>query len=177
VTFAEGRPGRGLVRGADALSRMQTFSSVPRLLLSTAVRGSWNRNLGEWEQVDWSVFDIVSADLYRSAANAASFRDKLQSYLGHGKPLAITEFGSCTYRGAASKGAMGWAVVDRTATPPALRAGLIRDEKEQAGYLTDLLGIFADAAWTRPSPSPSPATAIPTTPTLTTTSTSPHTAS
>ena len=159
---------RGLVRGADALSRIQTFSSVPRLLLSTAVKGSWNRNLGrfladaaetvraefagpvtyaagEWEQVDWSVFDIVSAALYRSAANAAGFRGKLQSYLGHGKPLAVTEFGSCTYRGAASKGAMGWAVVDRTARPPALRAELTRDEKEQAGYLTDLLGIFADA--------------------------------
>jgi hypothetical protein len=80
--------------------------------------------------------------LYRSAAG---FRGKLQSYLGHGKPLAITEFGCCTYRGAASKGATGWAVVDRTARPPALRAELTRDEKEQAGYLTDLLGTFADA--------------------------------
>lgn len=48
-------------------------------------------------------FDIVSTDLYRNAANAVGFRDKLQPYLGHGKPLAITEFGSCTYRGAASK--------------------------------------------------------------------------
>lgn len=159
---------RGLVRGADPLSRMRTFSSVPRLLLSTAVKGSWNRNLGrflsgaaetvraefagpvtyaagEWEQVDWSIFDIVSTDLYRNAANAVGFRDKLQPYLGHGKPLAITEFGSCTYRGAAAEGAMGWAVVDRTARPPALRAGLTRDEKEQADYLTDLLGIFAGA--------------------------------
>jgi hypothetical protein len=90
-------------------------------------------------------FDIVSTDLYRNAANAVGFRGKLQPYLGHGKPLAITEFGSCTYRGAAGKGAMGWAVVDRTARPPALRAGLTRDEKEQADCLTDLLGIFAGA--------------------------------
>jgi hypothetical protein len=34
--------------------------------------------------------------------------------------------------------------VDRAARPPALRAELTRDEDEQAGYLTDLLGIFAD---------------------------------
>lgn len=28
---------------------------------------------GEWEQVDWSIFDIVGIDLYRDAENAATF--------------------------------------------------------------------------------------------------------
>ena len=32
--------------------------------------------------------------------NAAAFRDTLRPYLGHGKPVAVTEFGCCTYRGA-----------------------------------------------------------------------------
>jgi hypothetical protein len=156
----------GLVMGKDGFGRMKTFSSVPRLLLNTAVKGSWNRRLnrylakanetvraefsgpvtyaaGEWEQVDWSIFDIVAVDLYRTAANAAGYRDKLRTYLGRGKPLAITEFGCCTYTGAAAKGGTGWAVVDRKAKPPALTADLTRDEQEQAAYLTDLLTIFA----------------------------------
>jgi hypothetical protein len=156
---------RGLVLGRDAFARMRTFSSTPRLLANVAVKGSWNRNLnrfltaaattvrrefdgpvtyaaGPWEDVNWTGLDIVSVDLYRDAANAADFRDKLRPYLRHGKPVAVTEFGCCTYRGAAGRGAMGWAVVDRDATPPAVAADLVRDEAEQATYLTDLLGIF-----------------------------------
>ena len=158
---------RGLVLGRDGLARVRTVSSIPRLLLNLAVKGSWNRNLnrflakaaatvraefsgpvtyaaGEWEQVDWSVFDVVGVDLYRTASNAAGFRDELRSYLAHGKPLAITEFGSCTYHGAADKGATAWAVVDRTAEPPMLKTPLVRDEREQAAYLTDLLDVFAE---------------------------------
>jgi hypothetical protein len=157
----------GLVRGADAFARMKTFSSMPRLLANVAVKGSWNRNLnrflaaaaaavreqfegqvtyasGPWEQVDWTDLDIVAVDLYRDAGNAAVFRDKLRPYLGHGKPVAITEFGCCTYQGAGDKGGMGWAVVDRDATPPLLTPGLVRDEHEQAAYVTDLLDVFSD---------------------------------
>ena len=32
---------------------------------------------GPWEQVDWAGLDIVAVDLYRDAANAATFRDTL----------------------------------------------------------------------------------------------------
>ncbi|MEV7012398.1 hypothetical protein [Streptosporangium sp. NPDC051022] len=159
---------RGLVLGGDAFARMRTFSSVPRLLANLAVRGSWHRRLnrflaeatatvraefagpvtyasGPWEEVDWSIFDLVSVDLYRDASNEAAFPERTRAYLGHGKPVAITEFGCCTHRGAAARGAMGWTVVDRRATPPAVRPGLVRDEHEQAAYLRDLLDIFAEA--------------------------------
>jgi hypothetical protein len=157
----------GLVRGSDPFARMKTFSSTPRLLANLAVKGSWNRNLnrfltaaaaavreqfdgpvtyasGPWEQVDWADLDIVAVDLYRDAANAAAFRDRLRPYLGHGKPVAVTEFGCCTYRGAGEKGGMGWAVVDREAAPPVLAPGLVRDEHEQAAYVADLLDVFQE---------------------------------
>jgi hypothetical protein len=145
---------------------MRTFTSIPRLVLNLALNGSWNRNLnrfltearetvraefggpltyasGGWEQVDWSALDIVAVDLYRDASNAADFPAKLAPSLEHGKPVVITEFGCCTYRGAAAKGATGWAVVDRTARPRQLKEPLERDEAEQAGYLTELLDVFA----------------------------------
>ncbi len=159
---------RGLVIGGDAFARIRTFSSVPRLIANLAVKGSWNRRLnrflarataavraeftgpvtyasGSWEEVDWSIFDLVAVDLYRDASNEASFPERVRACFRHGKPVAITEFGCCTYRGAAAKGALGWAVVDRKATPPAVRPGLVRDEHEQAAYLRDLLGVFAEA--------------------------------
>ncbi|HEV3379639.1 MAG TPA: hypothetical protein VG142_01430 [Trebonia sp.] len=82
----------------------------------------------------------MSADLYRSAANAASFRGKLQSYLAQGKPLAITEFGSCTYRGAAV----------RVEAPVLARAAL-------ADLRTNLVPRapgFVSAYWLEPSTGP-----------------------
>ena len=156
----------GLVHGKDPFARMRTFTSIPRLLGNLVLKGSWNRNLnrflakarevvraefggpltyasGVWEKVDWSDLDIVSVDLYRDASNEADFPARLAPYLDHGKPVAITEFGCCTYRGAANKGATGWAVIDRSARPRRLKEPLERDEAEQACYLTELLDVFA----------------------------------
>jgi hypothetical protein len=44
---------------------------------------------------------LVSVDAYRDADNAAGYRDALRAYRRIGKPVAITEFGCCTYHGAA----------------------------------------------------------------------------
>jgi hypothetical protein len=53
------------------------------------------------ETVDWSRFDFVSADLYRDARIRDEFTGIVARYLAHGRPVAITEFGCCTYRGTA----------------------------------------------------------------------------
>jgi hypothetical protein len=53
------------------------------------------------ETVDWSRFDFVSLDLYREARIRDRFADIVRGYFGHDRPVAITEFGCCTYRGAA----------------------------------------------------------------------------
>jgi hypothetical protein len=99
------------------------------------------------ETVDWSRFDVVAVDLYRDARIRDQFADLLQRYFTHGRPVVITEFGCCTYQGAADAGGMGWAIVDLDTAqlgkqPPRLNGHYVRDEAEQAHELTDLLTIF-----------------------------------
>jgi hypothetical protein len=70
-----------------------------------------------WETVEWELFDLVSVDAYRDADNAAGYRDALRTYRRTGKPVAVTEFGCCTYRGAADRGGTGWMITDETSNP------------------------------------------------------------
>lgn len=97
---------------------------------------------GPWERVDWSHFDIVGVDLYRDASNRSSYRERVRANVAHERPLAVTEFGCCTYRGAQDRGATGWAIVDRAAQPPRLTEDVLRDEQLQADELVETLGIL-----------------------------------
>lgn len=87
-----------------------------------------------WESVDWDAFDFVGIDAYRASYNADGFRDELRGHLAHGKPVAVTEYGTCAYRGAGERGGMAWQVPH----------GAIPDEDEQVRYLTELLDVFED---------------------------------
>jgi hypothetical protein len=101
-----------------------------------------------FEGVDWTPFDVISVDFYRSAELADRFATAVGTLVARGKPVAITEFGSTAYRGAADKGARGGFVIEwdeDTATPLRLDGEYIRDEAEQAQYVRELLQVF-DAA-------------------------------
>lgn len=89
---------------------------------------------GPWEFVDWGPFDLVGVDAYRASYNADTFRSEVRGHLAHGKPVAVTEYGTCAYRGAAERGGMAWQVPE----------GAVPDEDEQARYLTELLDIFEE---------------------------------
>jgi hypothetical protein len=95
-----------------------------------------------WADVNWELFDIVSIDAYRDAANRANFSDELQSRFKWGKPVAVTEFGCCAYQGAADRGGAGWMIVDRSVDPPAIKGTYERDEEEQVEYLLELVEEF-----------------------------------
>jgi hypothetical protein len=100
------------------------------------------------ERVDWASFDIVGADLYRSAEVAGQFADGVRTLVGQGKPVAITEFGSGCYRGAGDLGARFMAIGEydeQTGALLRLNGEYPRDEAGQARYLRELLEIF-DAA-------------------------------
>ncbi|WP_427892642.1 hypothetical protein ACQHIV_07035 [Kribbella sp. GL6] len=97
---------------------------------------------GLWEDVNWDLFDIVAVDAYRDAQNAATFTDELASRHKWGKPVVATEFGCCTYRGAADRGGLGWAIVDAKSDPPTLDGPYERREEEQVEYLMDLVEEF-----------------------------------
>jgi hypothetical protein len=97
------------------------------------------------ERVDWTPFDIVSLDLYRSAEIAGQFAEGVRNLVAQGKPVAITEFGAATYRGAGDRGAHGLEIVEYdkdTGAPVRLNGEYVRDEAGQAAYLRELLEVF-----------------------------------
>lgn len=107
---------------------------------------------GLWEQVDWDLYDRVSVNAYRDAGNLASYPQILRAYRRWGKPVSVTEFGCCTYTGAAERGPAGFLVLDATTDPPRITPGIARDEHEQARYFTDTWDILVaegveDAFW------------------------------
>ncbi|WP_329253480.1 hypothetical protein OG417_10735 [Actinoallomurus sp. NBC_01490] len=95
---------------------------------------------GLWEDVDWAPFDIVSVDAYRDESNAAGFRADLRRRFACGKPVVVTEFGCCAYRGAAGRGGTGWMIADRASSR--IDGDYVRDESEQVTYLRELREIF-----------------------------------
>lgn len=97
------------------------------------------------ERVDWSLFDIVGVDFYRSAEIADRFRDGVRTLVAQGKPLAITEFGTAAFRGAGDLGGRALEVVEfdpTTGVPLRLDGDHPRDEQGQADYLRELLEVF-----------------------------------
>jgi len=104
-----------------------------------------------FEGVDWSLFDIIATDAgYRTKENAAHYRESIRAFVAlgrsQGKPVAITEFGCSTYRGASDSGrdpAFSVIVWDDDGRAAKLNGEYIRDEHEQATYLRELLEVFA----------------------------------
>jgi hypothetical protein len=100
---------------------------------------------GAWEEIDWNLFDIVAVDAYRDANNAAAYPAQLGSYARFGKPVAITEFGCCTYAGAGAAGGTGWLILDQASSVPKLTGEHRRDEGEQVRCFRESMEAF-DAA-------------------------------
>ncbi|MGW2104113.1 hypothetical protein ACWCPX_41915 [Streptomyces olivaceoviridis] len=93
--------------------------------------------------MDWSPFDIVGLDAFRSLRNAAPYRNDLRKEFTHGKPVAIMEVGCCTFRGAGDYGGSGWYVaMEPDGVTP--KPHLVRDESEQVRYLDELITVFGD---------------------------------
>ncbi|GAA5009799.1 abortive phage infection protein [Streptomyces hyderabadensis] len=149
----------GIVPGETAQERienLQTGTADPeqvqrRLTAFTARAAAVGRSVfdgrlsyaaAQDDEVDWTLFDVVGIDYYSYHQDPADYVRELRRYLRWGKPLAITEFGTCTYAGAPQAGGMGWSVVDYDKDPPEIKGGLVRSEHTQAAYLTDLLAVF-----------------------------------
>jgi hypothetical protein len=123
-------------------------------LLARAVRVARERFGGKvsyaslpFERVDWAPFDVISTDAgYRSIETADRYAEGVRALVAQGKPVAITEFGCCTYKGAADRGARGAEIVEwdpATVTPVRLDGDYTRDEDEQATYLREVLDVLA----------------------------------
>lgn len=112
---------------AEAAKGIEAFAAFLPEAAATARRsfgGPISYASGPWEPVDWAPFDFVGVDAYRPTDMA--------DHLAHGKPVAVTEFGTCPYRGAGELGGMAW-------QPP---RGAVHDEDEQVRYLNELSEVF-----------------------------------
>jgi hypothetical protein len=139
---------------ADPARLRDAMAGVPALLnefLARAVRVVRERFGGpvsyaaipSFEGVDWTPFDFVGLDLYRSAEVAAGFRDAVRSVVAQGKPVAITEFGAATFHGAADRGAHAGAIVVRDGVVAVgLDGDYERDEAAQAEHIVELIDLF-----------------------------------
>jgi hypothetical protein len=154
-------PGEGLAERAETMMSPATWASEERrtpvltgfeqarvVQRETVARaraafgGQLTYASGIWEQVEWDQFDVVSVDGYRDANNSATYADELRGYQRFGKPVVVTEFGCCTYRGAADRGGLGWTIVQEDRTIP---TEYVRDEAEQVRYLHELDALFDTA--------------------------------
>uniref|UniRef100_A0AAU3GSI7 Abortive infection protein n=1 Tax=Streptomyces sp. NBC_01401 TaxID=2903854 RepID=A0AAU3GSI7_9ACTN len=118
----------------------------------TAVRTEFGGRIGyaslPFEGVDWTPFDLVATDAgYRDAGNADQLADGLRALTSHGKPAAVTEFGCAPIRGGAAIAGRADAVIewDDRARPAGFTRPVVRDEREQADYVTELLGLFENS--------------------------------
>jgi len=101
-----------------------------------------------FERIDWTPFDYVGYDLYPDLVDGeyVSAHAAVEALRAHGKPVAITELGLPAYRGAAAiAGRASDAIVEwdaATGMPAGLRGDPVRDEAEQADYVTGLLELL-----------------------------------
>ncbi|WP_194820132.1 hypothetical protein [Nocardia sp. XZ_19_385] len=154
--------GSGFLPGPDTLARIETFTSGdPTVLagLSDAnarinsaladaaatvrkrFRGKLTYAAGLWEDIDWTPFDIIGIDAYGDPGHPA-YRQGLQALCAAGKPIAVTEVGCCTYRGAAELSGFGWDIIDYDTDPPRTKGDYRRDEDEQVRYMRELFDFF-----------------------------------
>jgi hypothetical protein len=138
-------PGRRRELLSEVAARVNAFLGRAAALVRERFGGRVTYAAIPLERVDWARFDIVSMDLYRSIEVADRFADGVRALVAQGKPVAITEFGAATYRGAADQGARGLEIVEHdpaTGAPLRLNGSYVRDEEGQARYLQELLEVF-----------------------------------
>ena len=173
---------RGFLPGEDAYARMRELSAPSPALFAeypatvarlndflakaseTARRkfgGPVTYASGPWEQIDWTPFNIVGVDAYLDQGNMGILNQQIHALMTYGKPVVVTEFGCCTYRGAGGRGATGWMILEGDGQDQRLNGDYVRDEDEQVFYLRKLLEFherheidisfwFTFASWNRP---------------------------
>ena len=125
-------------------NRVNEFLSNAVQLVREKFNGKVSYASIPFEAVDWNLFDFIATDGgHRSAGIAPYFQQGIRTLVSQGKAVAITEFGCCTYRGAADIGARAdWIIEWVDGRAHHLNGIYIRDENEQAAQILELLEIF-----------------------------------
>jgi hypothetical protein len=129
----------------EVTARVNEFLAKATALVRERFGGKITYAAIQLERLDWTRFDIMSMDLYRSIEVADQFTEGVRALVAQGMPVAITEFGAATSRGASDRGARGLEIVEYdkdTGAPVRLNGEYVRDEEGQAKYLRELLEVF-----------------------------------
>ncbi|MCT7351388.1 abortive phage infection protein [Streptomyces sp. 15-116A] len=132
----------GTVDWESALRCLDRFTARAAAVGRSVFGGRLSYAAAQDDRVDWTLFDVIGIDYYSYHPRPQDYVRELRRYLRWGKPLAITEFGTCAYVGAPKAGGMAWDVVDHDKEPPEIKGDLVRSERVQAEYVTDLLDVF-----------------------------------
>lgn len=133
----------GRVDHARMQRRLDRFTMKAAAAGRSVFRGRLSYAAAQDDQVDWSLFDIVGIDYYSYFRDRADHTAELRRFLRRGKPLAITEFGTCAYVGAPEAGGMAWDVVDHDKHPEEIKGHPVRSERTQAAYVVDMVDVFS----------------------------------
>jgi hypothetical protein len=132
-------------RIAEVSKRLDTFLREAATTVRARFGGRTTYAAVPFEQIDWSPFDVVTVELIRSAEVADRFRDGVRGLVaGTTKPVAITGFGTATWRGAGETAPRSMEIIeyDAAGRPCRLDGEYVRDEEGQAAYLRELLDVF-----------------------------------
>ncbi|MGW5390229.1 hypothetical protein [Streptomyces koyangensis] len=133
-------------RMAMASARVNAFLRDAVTVVRERFHGSITYAAIPFEGVDWSPFDFVTYELIRSAEVADRFREAVRDLTTtQPKPVAVTGFGTATWRGAGEVAPRSMDVLESnpvTGAPLRLTRACERDEEGQAAYLRELLEIF-----------------------------------
>jgi len=107
-----------------------------------------------FEQVDWGLFDFIGIDHYRAEQINDRYTDMLKPLVALGKPVAVMEFGCCTYQGAELNTGRAFDIVDIKSlimhripllgrfVQARLKGDYVRDETLQAREIVESLQAF-----------------------------------
>jgi hypothetical protein len=137
-------PDRRADRVAEVRSRLDRFLRTAVAATRERFRGRVTYAAVPFEGVDWDLFDVVTLELIRSAEVADRFRTGVRNLVAQPKPVAVTGFGTATWRGASDVAPRSMEVLDYDEATGVLRLNgrYQRDETGQAAYLGELLDVF-----------------------------------
>ncbi len=141
----------GFVRSGKHNKPLNDFLASAIMAVHQVYQGPITYASLPFEQVDWKPFDFIGVDHYQSAQIKDRYADILKPLLEQGKPVAVMEFGCCTYQGAESAGGMAFNIIDTKSLMlhripllgnfirPKLKGSYVRDENLQACEIMDQL--------------------------------------
>ncbi|MEV1328467.1 hypothetical protein AB0J20_02685 [Micromonospora costi] len=132
-------------RIADVRARLDRFLRTAVPAIRDRFHGRITYAAIPFEGVDWDLFDVVTLELIRSSEVADRFRDGVRELVAQPRPVAVTGFGTATWRGAGDVAPRSMEILEYdevTGLPVRLDGPYERDEAGQAAYLGELLDIF-----------------------------------